>query len=353
MRTKLRLAHNNLMGKVSVNQIRERLSSIAERRRFYESKSEQPRRLARHEVWRHTYLMRPYLIGAPDERIAERFRNIFMNVAEIGGSGLLQLVPLTETDEFIQTFTHMLEEFDARGPGIPVGLVASAREPIHRYFEHGAPLGITMLAGYQAPAGPILVKYGKREFLEPMLQTGTIRLANATSYNHSSHSDAVRDDETSRTFYIPTYQERIKGQTHLEMQGHRLEFGDDDVVLPLVFDDYYLFSMCEQIHYRMPTDFQADAAVIIKDPELFKQRLIASFLARFPDWVPMEGKVTYYDPYRDYTKFKIPEMAKHFGYAYQKEVRVAFRPGRRIAANLEPLFLSVGSMTDYADLVVF
>lgn len=339
------------MGKVSVNQIRERLKSVDERRRFYEWKSEQPRRLALHEVWRHTYLARPYLIGAPDERIAERFRHIFMNVGEIGESGKLQIVPLTETDEFMQAFTHMLEEFDARGAGIPGRLIESAREPIHRYFRYGTPIGVTMFAGYKAPAGPILVKYGKREFLEPMLQTGKLRLANAKSYNNVSHLDAVRDDETSRTFFIPTYQERIEGQTTFEMQGHRIEFGDDDVVLPLVFDDYYLFSMCEQIHYRMPTDFEADAAIVIKNPERFKQCLIASFLARFPDWEPMEGKVTYYDPYRDYTKFKVPEMAKHFGYAYQKEVRVAFRPRRRVVANLEPLFMSVGSMTDYADLV--
>ncbi|WP_059286944.1 hypothetical protein [Aquitalea magnusonii] len=86
-------------------------------------------------------------------------------------------------------------------------------------------------------------------------------------------------------------------------------------------------------------------------PILFKQRLISSFLARFPDWIPMEGKVTYYDPYRDYTKFRIPEMAKHFGYAYQKEVRVAFKPRSRVSTNLEPLFLSVGPMNDYADLI--
>lgn len=274
-----------------------------------------------------------------------------MNTSEIGESGKLQLVPFTETDEFMQTFTHMQEEFNARCTDIPRSLIESARTPIHRYFEHGTPIGVTMFAGYKAPAGPILVKYGKREFLEPMLQTGKLRLANARSYSNANHLDAVRDDETSRTFFIPTYQERIEGRVHLEMRGHRIEFGDDDIVLPLVFDDYYLFSMCEQIHYRMPTDFDADAAIVIKNPEYFKQRLIASFLVRFPDWEPMEGKVTYYDPYRDYTKFKTPEMAKHFGYAYQKEVRVAFRPRCRITTNLEPLFLFIGSMMDYADLV--
>ena len=40
----------------------------------------------------------------------------------------------------------------------------------------------------------------------------------------------------------------------MDSQGHRIEFENDDIVLPLVFDDYRLFSLCEHIHYRMPTD---------------------------------------------------------------------------------------------------
>lgn len=101
----------------------------------------------------------------------------------------------------------------------------------------------------------------------------------------------------------------------------------------------------------MPTDFEADSAIIIRDPALFKQRLISAFLARFPGWSPMEGSVTYYDPYRDYRKFRVPEMAKHFGYAYQKEARIVFRSPRKVSLPLEPVNLTIGAMTDYADLV--
>lgn len=340
------------MVKVNVDQLRHRLAKIDQRRQYFELKSEQPNRLALHEVWRHEYLASPYLIGASDDRVAERFRNIFLNVMEIGPSGKLCPVPMAETDEYMQVFTHMLEEYGARVEGMPPDdIIKSAREPILRYFEHGTPIGITLFEGYTPPTTPVLVKYGKRQFLEPMFQTGDLRLANAGLYNDAGFLDAVRDDETSRTFFIPTYKERIVGKTHIDFQGNRIEFADDDIVLPLVFDDYYLFSLCEHIHYRMPTDFDADAAIVIRAPEIFKQRLISSFLARFDDWVPMEGKVIYYDPYRDYSKFKIPEMAKHFGYAYQKEFRIAFRPRRPISTSLEPLFLSVGSMKDYADLI--
>jgi len=339
------------MGKVTVDQIRQRLEEIERRRKHYEWKSEQPGRLMRHEVWRHDYLARPYLIGAPDDRVTERFCNIFMNVSELSTEGKVSLVPFAETDQYMQVFTHMLEEYGSRIGGLTRELIGKARTPILKYFERGTPAGVTMFRDYEPPNTPIIVKYGKRQFLEPMLFSGDLRLANASLYNDAKLLDAVRDDETSRTFFIPTYKERLAGKTHIHFQGNRMEFGDDDIVLPLVFDDYYLFSLCDRIHYRMPTDFDADAAIIIREPMRFKQRLISAFLARFPDWVPMEGSVTYYDPYRDYSKFRVPEMAKHFGYAYQREVRIAFRPRRKPATALEPIFLSIGPMIDYADMV--
>ncbi len=85
--------------------------------------------------------------------------------------------------------------------------------------------------------------------------------------------------------------------------------------------DYYLLSLCDHIYYRMPTDFGADSALIIRDPPKFTQRVISSFLASWLDWDAMAGPVTYYDPYLDYNKVTTPEMSKHFGYAYQREVR--------------------------------
>jgi hypothetical protein len=317
----------------------------------FEWKSEQPpERLKRHEVWRHAYLAHPYLIGAPDERVANRFCNVFMNITEVGSQGKLQPEQVKESDQFTQVFTHLLEEYEHRA-GIPTDLIERARAPIARYFEHGEPIGLTMFEAYKRPTRPILVKYGRREFLEAMLRTGELRVANAQLYNQSTHNEAIRDDETSRTFFIPTYKERLAGRSSINFQGNRIEFGDDDIELPLVFDDYFLVSLCEHIHYRMPTDFGADAAIVIRDPSLFQRRLTGAFNAQFPGWLRAAGPVTYYDPYRDYSKFRIPEMAKHFGYAYQKEYRIAFRPPQKVASNLEAVFLSIGSMTAYADLV--
>lgn len=335
---------------VSQEQLRLRFEAMTQRRKYFEWKVEQPGRLARHEVWRHAYLARPYLIGANDDRLAQRFCDVFMNVMEVDPEGKLSPV-WRETDEPTQLFTHLLEEFSARYGGLLPDLVETARAPLFKYFEHGMPLGVTMFQGYSMPATPVLVKYGRREYLEPMFRSGTVRLANAKSYNNSSFVDAARDDETRRTFVYPTYKERLAGKSSADIKQGTVYFGDDDFEIPLIFGDYYLFSVCERIHHRMPTDFGADAAIVIRNPKLFTKRLAFAFLERHQDWLAMHGNVTYYDPYRDYEKFRVPEMAKHIRYAYQKEFRVVFRPRCRVKMQLEPLFLSIGPMTDYADLL--
>jgi hypothetical protein len=230
-------------------------------------------------VWRHTYLAHPYLLGAQDERVAERFKSIFMNLMELSPQGQLSPVPIEVTDEYMQVFTHMREEYETRHDGHPPDeVISEARLPLVKYFENGTPIGIRMFEGYKAPNTPILVKYGKKQFLEPMIEHGELRLANAGLYNDSGFLDSVRDHETSRTFFIPTFRERLAGETHLELNGHRQPFDDDDIVLPLIFDDYYLFSLCEHIHYRMPTDFEADAAI----PTFLSKGLSAHFWRDFP-----------------------------------------------------------------------
>jgi len=41
-------------------------------------------------------------------------------------------------------------------------------------------------------------------------------------------------------------------------------------------------------------------------------------------------------------------MDKHFGYAYQREVRIAFRSNTHVRGPLAPVFLKIGPITDFA-----
>jgi hypothetical protein len=340
------------MTEISIEQLRSRLAEFDARRKHYEWKSDHAHgKLARHEVWRHNYLSYPYLIGAPDDRIATRFRSIFLNTAELGNEGKIGIVPVQDAgDSFMQKFTHMQEEYGSRG-GLPLDVMQTARDPILRYFEHGDPIAVKMFANYTAPSSSFVVKYGRKQFLEPMMRMGDIRICPASYYNNDTLLDAVKDDELSRTFYIPTFQERLAGQHSIDFKGHRISFGNDDIVMPIIVPDYFLFSLCDHIYYRLPTDFDADAALIIRDPARFNQQVMAAFLAKWPSWGPMYGPVTYYDPYQDYQKVKVPEMTKHFAYSYQREVRIGFRAKQRISTTLQPEYLNIGSMTDFADLV--
>lgn len=341
------------MPEVSVEQIRCRLAMYRKRREYFEWKSNNTSgRLRRHEVWRHHYLCDPYLTGSTDERLADRFKHIFINQTELGPNGKIGVLPVTDSaDGFIQKFTHILEEYGGRGGEPPNHVIEAARAPILKYFERGDPIAVKMFDGYCIPKSPIFVKYGNKQFLNDMFERGVIRISPASFYNNQGFLDAVKDDEVSRYFFIPTYRDRLKGEFDMEFQGHRIEYGNDDIALPVVVPDYYLTSLCDHIYYRMPTDFAADAAIIIRDPMRFTQLVISHFLARWPEWEPMQGPVSYYDPYRDYEKVRVPEMCKHFGYSYQREVRIAFRPKRPIISTLEPVFISIGSMAEYADFV--
>lgn len=341
------------MSEVTPEELQSRLALMEERRKHFEWKSENTKgRLQRHEVWRHAYLAYPYLIGTPEERVAARFRDIFINQTELGSNAKIGMLPVDSDQSFMAKFTHMLEECGARYGGVPdASVIQEARKPLLRYFENGDPIAVRIFDCYTAPASPFLVKYGRREFLEPMLREGRIRICPASYYNNDGFLDAIRDDEVTRYFYIPTFRERLKGIHFMDFQGHRIEFGNDDIVLPVQMPDYYLLSLCNDIYYRMPTDFDADAALVIRDPGRFTQAVISNFLARWPDWSPQDGPVTYYDPYLDYSKVRTPEMSKHFGYSYQREVRVAMLARRRPTMDLQPEFLTIGPMTEYAELL--
>lgn len=340
------------MGKVPIEALRLRHAGMQPRRTHFEWKSENTAgRLQRHEVWRHEYLRQPYLLGTADEPLADRFRDIFVNQTELGNNGLIGLLPIDQTD-FMRKFTHLLEEYGARGfERPPPEVIEAARAPLRKYFEKGPPIAKRIFDGYTAPDSRFLVKYGRREFLEPMLERGRLRICPASYYNDDSHNAAVRDDEITRTFCFPTWEERLQGLTHVPVQSHRIPIDDDDVRVALQMEDYYLLSLCDDIYYRMPTDFDADAALIIRDPDRFVQRVISAFLLAHPGWEPMLGPVNYFDPYHDYDAWKRPEMSKPFGYAYQREYRIVFRCPRTLTSALSPEFLEIGPMGDYAELL--
>ena len=124
------------MPKVTLNQLRERAERVEQRRREYRERAVAGT-LVRHETWRLDYLSRPYLLGAPDERVAERFRNVFVNAMELSPKGQLTPVPMTRTDEYMQVFRCSTRRRDEPDLLYPHMARASGRTDWHGF--PGAP----------------------------------------------------------------------------------------------------------------------------------------------------------------------------------------------------------------------
>lgn len=131
----------------------------------------------------------------------------------------------------------------------------------------------------------------------------------------------------------------------------RMKIQNGFIPLEFVIDDYYLFSTCKEIDRRMPTDFEADAALIVKSRAELMNRLKKAMLKQFPTWQFLEGEVYDYDPYNDIPRSKNQEFWKHFSYSYQKEHRCVLRPMVQHFGGLGPFFVEVGPLNDIAEAV--
>lgn len=328
-----------------------RLDWFAQRAFELDREAEARGALPRHQHWRRAYCGFPYMTGSEYFAVRRRFIDTFLNTHDINERG--EVVPrMDHADNFLlmQKFTHVLEELGVRG-GIPFDTQKELNEVFDAYFASGDPMGLRALREYRKPRdSSIFVKYSRKEFLHDMCRHGRVRLCPASSYSAQIHNYAVRDSELERPYVIPTFRERLRGETEIQYRGQTLQFGTGDLVVPIVYPDFYVYCLSTSIYYRLPTDFRADAALIIHDPILFVSKLNDAFLSQYGNFTALSGPVTYYDPYTDHTKVKVPQMSKHIRYSYQREFRVAYLP-KIPSMRLQPeIFIELGCMDDYAHL---
>ena len=92
--------------------------------------------------------------------------------------------------------------------------------------------------------------------------------------------------------------------------------------------------------------------LLLKTRKRFQRLFFDALRSSLPTSVFYNGDVDYYDPYLDFKKYKTPEMIKHIRFHYQKEFRLVAKPKVHGKRNLEPLFINIGSMEDYAEICV-
>jgi len=247
----------------------------------------------------------------------------------------------------LQRWAHVMEEAGGRG-GFLGEMIAAANEPLNKYFEQGEPPGVRLFRDAQESSGPTLVKYSRRDFIERMYRFGEIRIAPASSYSDGSLLNAQQDLEVQREFVIPTAKLFTKGFRHAEIEGRTYSIVHGDVSIVERMEDYYVYCLCREVDRRLPTDFKADAALVIHDRRKFQRLFFKALRERLGNWDMRNGEVTYFDPYTDYKRHRVLEMCKHFRFNYQKEFRILARPKRPNTIELEPFFIKLGNLEGVA-----
>ena len=247
-------------------------------------------------------------------------------------------------------FAEIIEETNWRGV-LTRDVASHATNPIARYFNDGMPLGCRMFGNREHVPKKWIVKYSKIQYVKEMLDFGRFRISPASEYSKGSYIKAIKDLETARPYKLKALSDLLRGGDTVEAHGMKMKIQNGFIPMEFMLDDYFLFSSCKEIDRRMPTDFEADAALVVKNKTEFIKRLESAMLQSFPTWQFSEGEVYYYDPYNDIPRDQNQEFWKHFSYSYQKEHRCVLRPRIQKFEELAPFFVEIGPLNDIAEAV--
>jgi hypothetical protein len=340
------------MNKSDIEQAKTRLSMWKDKLREIEHrKANNGGMLKRQEWWEREYFETPYLTFASNDYLEQRFFDHFHNQLRLTAEG--KIAPRPDFADggglIAPLFSHMMLEFGARGLGLPVVNEKAFRQ-LDKYFEDGEPTGVQLFRGLPETLDDVIVKFGKRQHLKPMLEHGKLRLSPAEFYQSSGLVEAMKDQETERWFHDPQFDLILAGKSNFKIKGVDTKIQDGFLKFSINCPNYLLWSACKDIDRRLPDDFCADAAIIIRNPLIFSSRLKQEATRIWPKSPTWCGDVKYYDPCSFADIKRRPETIKHFSYLYQREWRFCAFPDEDMMPK-EPLEISIGSIKDIADLV--
>ncbi|QMU58596.1 MAG: hypothetical protein GKR98_10565 [Boseongicola sp.] len=310
-------------------------------------------KLAGYLRWQLSYCQKPFLFFDTHEEAKRRFHDAALSVNFLGSEGKIEI--RAPDDRFWHkvwnAFVEATVELDRRH--IDLKKIQAELGPIAPYFGKGQPIGVRILNGIKFEPFQCLVKFSRREFVDDMMRYGRFRIAPASSYNSSAFNRATKDLEIERKFRVPLISEYMAGDETVSVNGQEVPTSQGYVPVSFTLPDYYPFSTCAAAERRLATDFDADAALIVRDTKAFIARMKNALNYAFPLWECIARPVTYYDPYKDAPSDPDQEFYKHFSYAYQVEHRIILRPrGVMHFSNLEPFFVELGNLDGIAEALL-
>lgn len=195
-----------------------------------------------------------------------------------------------------------------------------------------------------------LAKFGQRKYILESFNKGILRIAPAQSYQDPSLNSAQKDDELRH--HVQTPNEKIKFKLYgLDEHGGEIELQAKPLELFRYMEVPNFYVWCCGLGYdaRLFTEFNADAALIVKDITAFRKRFTDAVRAQLPLAAFESREIEYYDPYNSHRSQLTPVFSKHIRYLYQNEYRFAWRP--EDPSDLKPFFIELGPLHDIATVL--
>jgi hypothetical protein len=287
--------------------------------------------------WEFLYEIFRYLECATDNYVIARYNGILKNMAALTSPDR-DVIPVCS---FLSSWYWFRKEHQTRYEIQQRGLELPQKPPVK--LEHST--------NYDAPycprspnSGDILFRYTNRQFAEEMLEKGKIRIGAASLVERLDSDMARFDKELEKSSYLPGM------HVHVETEDGRKLPIIGDFCRTVSFPDYYFLCMSLDWDSALFNDFSADCCVVIKEPDIFRERLEKVTERELAGWEFHDLPVEYYDPYeRIRNQLFSAGISKDFCYAYQRENRFIWFHPQGIPAQ-DYKFLSLGSLADIAEI---
>ncbi len=315
----------------------------------------------RHESWRLEYRANRYLRDLEVAELLARAGHFLTNILVHSADGRIAMKPtdLERDSSGMQRFTHVLEEMVVRG-------IDHRDSRVIQAMKAPKPKSAKVMRALKALVNrkwpeKIIVKFGKRRHMAELLLEGRGRVSPATSYKDESLGYARVDDEASISAFVdPSDSHRFMALKH--ESGGSVGLNIDVPYLgsfPITIQantDFYVYCLGESIDVRLFDDFDnADACVVITQPEEFKARVQNAVSKQLSGWQFVAEPVIYFDPFFCRVHQMVPQFWKHFRFSYQNEYRLVWLPpmpeDQWAFKKLDHIWFDVGPLTDCAKLI--
>ncbi len=283
-----------------------------------------------------------------------RIRDVFLNLLRLTPEAKIGVLEVNDANViWMEKWTHVLEEMQLRFGPYPAGFTRDIfhSEPFPDFASALAEKAARKLSSLGLRKGDVFLKFGKRAHMESLYDAGGLRIQAASFFGNKNLTGALQDDELSLPLSFAISREDVV----------KLVINPQDVpsVIPeqrvdVRFQspgDYWLYCLTSSVEPRLFVDFGADACVIIRDRQEFRDRLRKTSTDSLSGAVMKEGPAEYVDPLLPRSANVFVPFCKHFGYSYQDEYRFCWFPPPP-AQRLNHLDIRLGDLSDIAELIV-